>query len=261
MSATPRDIFASGAAHYARYQPPYPGELFGLLAEDFGLNGTQTVLDLGSGPGTLALPLSRLVARVIAVDPEPGMLREGRAAAERRNIDNIRWRQGDSSGLRALGLPPLDLCVMGRSFHWMARERVLADLDGLVHPRGGVVLVATRPSGTEWSRAVDEVRGRYRAFPGGADGGSRPEREGSNRETLRRSPFPRVTAEHWTYRVDRTLDEVIGLQLSHSAFTPARLGGRREAFERDVRTALAGLASDGRYEQTVRTEVLIAKRR
>ncbi|MFE4973463.1 class I SAM-dependent methyltransferase [Kitasatospora sp. NPDC056651] len=260
MSSGPREIFASGAAHYARYQPRYPRELFDLLGEDFGLNGTQTALDLGSGPGTLALPLSRLVARVVAVDPEPGMLREGRAIAERRNVDNIQWRQGDSSDLRALGLPPLDLCVMGRSFHWMSREQVLADLDGLVNPRGGVVLVATEPSETGWSRAVDEVRDRYRTLPGGAGDGSRPEQGESNREILRRSPFPRVTAGHWTYRVDRTLDEVIGLQFSHSAFTPARLGRRRDAFERDLRAALAGFGPDGRFEQTVRTEALTARR-
>ncbi|RGD57295.1 class I SAM-dependent methyltransferase [Kitasatospora xanthocidica] len=259
--SSPGELFASGASHYARYQPRYPRELFDFLAEAFGLNGTQTALDLGCGPGILALPLSRLVARVIAVDPEPGMLEEGRSIAERQGVDTIRWRRGDSSDLRALGLPPLDLCVMGRSFHWMSREQVLADLDGLVNPEGGVVIVATEPAGTVWSRAVDEVREAYRTLPGGGDDGSRPELEESNREVLRRSLFPRVTAAHWTYRIDRTLDEVIGLQFSHSSFTPARLGGRKDAFERDLRTALAGISPDGRFEQTVRTEALTATRR
>ncbi|WP_331742936.1 class I SAM-dependent methyltransferase [Kitasatospora sp. NBC_01300] len=261
MSPTPHEIFTSGAPHYARYQPRYPRGLYDHLTEKFELNGTQTALDLGCGPGTLALPLSRLVARVIAVDPEPGMLEAGATIAERQNVDNIQWKRGGSSDLRALGIPPLDLCVMGRSFHWMSREQVLADLDGLVNPQGGVVLVATTPSETEWSRAVDGVRERYRTHPGGGDDGSRPEPQEPNREILRRSPFPRVTAEHWTYRIDRTLDEVVGLQFSHSSFTPARLGGRKDAFERDLRTALADLGPNGRFEQTVRTEALTATRR
>jgi hypothetical protein len=38
----------------------------------FALNGTQHVLDLGTGTGVLALPLARLVAKVIAVDPNQG---------------------------------------------------------------------------------------------------------------------------------------------------------------------------------------------
>ncbi|MBV2154898.1 class I SAM-dependent methyltransferase [Kitasatospora sp. SUK 42] len=261
MPSTPSEIFASGASHYARHQPRYPRELYDSLVGEFELNGTQTVLDLGSGPGTLSLPLSRLVARVIAVDPEPGMLEQGQMTAERRNLGNIEWRRGDSSDLRALGLPPLDLCVMGRSFHWMSREQVLVDLGALVNHRGGVVIVSTKPFETEWTRAVDEVRDRYRTLPGSPDDGSYPEPEVSHREILLSSPFPRVTAEHWTYRVDHTLDDVVGLQFSHSSFTPARLGARKDAFERDLRTALADLSPDGHFEQTVRTEALTATRR
>ncbi|MCB5906164.1 class I SAM-dependent methyltransferase [Streptomyces pinistramenti] len=261
MPSTPSELFASAAPYYARCQPLYPQELYDSLTQRFALDGTQTALDLGCGPGTIALPLSRLVDRVIAVDPEPGMLEQGQLIAQRQNFGNIQWRQGDSSHLRALNLPPLDLCIMGRAFHWMSREQVLADLDPLVNHQGGVATTSMQPPDTEWARIVADVRDRYLIPSCCGDNGTYREQEESHREILLRSPFPCVTAERWTYHVDHTLDELVGLQFSHSSFTPARLGDRKDAFEQDLRTALGDFNPSGHFGQTICAEALIATRR
>lgn len=42
----PTELFASTAPYYARYRSGYPPELFTELVDRFGLDGTQTVLDL-----------------------------------------------------------------------------------------------------------------------------------------------------------------------------------------------------------------------
>ena len=47
------------------------------------------VLDIGAGPGTLAVPLARLVARVIALDPSREMLKVLEESAVREGIANI----------------------------------------------------------------------------------------------------------------------------------------------------------------------------
>ena len=52
------------------------------------------VLDIGSGPGTLALPLARAGASVTAVEPAEGMLAELRAAAEREGLTTITTLRG-----------------------------------------------------------------------------------------------------------------------------------------------------------------------
>jgi SAM-dependent methyltransferase len=56
---------------------------------DLGVAPGDRVLDIGSGPGTLALPLARAGASVTAVDPAEGMIAELRAAAEREGITTI----------------------------------------------------------------------------------------------------------------------------------------------------------------------------
>ncbi|MFJ1635618.1 class I SAM-dependent methyltransferase [Streptomyces anulatus] len=73
------------------------------------MDSTQHALDLGCGPGTVALELAGTVNAVFAVDPAAGMLKQGQELAVERGIRNIRWQQGVSNALLSLGLPPLDL--------------------------------------------------------------------------------------------------------------------------------------------------------
>jgi predicted TPR repeat methyltransferase len=49
-----------------------------------------TILDIGSGPGTLSIPLSRAAKRVTAVDPSMQMLRALKDSALKSSLTNIR---------------------------------------------------------------------------------------------------------------------------------------------------------------------------
>lgn len=61
---------------------------------DLSVAPGDRVLDIGSGPGTLALPLARAGASVTAVEPAEGMLAELRAAAEREGLTTITTLRG-----------------------------------------------------------------------------------------------------------------------------------------------------------------------
>ncbi|MDJ0464967.1 class I SAM-dependent methyltransferase [Streptomyces sp. H27-C3] len=263
MKTDPR-AFVGAEPFYARFRPWYPDGLFTELADRFALDGTQRALDLGCGPGTVALPLAPLVSEVIAVDPAAGMLEEGRLLAAERGVGNVQWRHGDSAALLTMGLPPLDLCVMAKAFHWMNRDQVLADLDKLTAPGAGVVVVSAGPPGTTplpaWAPVVAEVRAAYLGTARRAGRGFYPEPEEQFRDTLARSAFSQITTVSWDQPVVRSLEELIGLQFSNSYSTPAQLGNSRERFERDLRQALLDHDRAGRYEETIRTEALIATR-
>jgi SAM-dependent methyltransferase len=53
------------------------------------INPDFEVLDIGAGPGTLAIPLARLVRKVTALDPSKGMLEVLEKSAVAEGIDNI----------------------------------------------------------------------------------------------------------------------------------------------------------------------------
>ncbi|MFF8266850.1 class I SAM-dependent methyltransferase [Streptomyces sp. NPDC016562] len=273
---------ASTAPYYARYRPPYPAELYELLADRFALDGSQTVLDLGAGPGTLALALAPLVDQVYAVDTEPAMLAEGCRLAGERGRRNISWLTGDAACLPRLCLPRIDLCVIGRAFHRMDRARVLADLDTALAPRGGVVVI-TSPAGEEgprppWWAVVEEVCARFlgpghgaRSAPGGGAGGT-PEGaddaddaddEGDADDMydhLAKSPFSRVETIAWGQPVRYTVDQLVGLQFSFARSSPARLGDRKDAFASELRRALLDHDPRGGYALTVPVRAALATR-
>src|SRR5262249_42306997 len=119
-------------------RPPYPAALIRRVAQVCGLAGTSRVLDLGCGPGPLALALAPLVGEVVGIDPEPEVLRVAREEAVRAGL-RIEVREGASDDL---GAAPgvFRLVVIGRAFHWMDRQQTLLGLDQLIEPEGAVVL-------------------------------------------------------------------------------------------------------------------------
>ncbi|MEV8115448.1 methyltransferase domain-containing protein [Streptomyces xiamenensis] len=63
----------------------------------------RRLLDVGCGPGTISADLADRVAgdggEVVALDAEPGVLDQARAAAQRRGTANIRFATGDALAL------------------------------------------------------------------------------------------------------------------------------------------------------------------
>ena len=135
------DLFRGAAEYYTRFRPPYAREAIDHVIAAFSLGRGDRVLDLGCGPGTLTIPFARVAGDVLAMDPDPGMIAEGRRQATAAGLMNIEWRE---AGSRELGqvAGPFKLVLMGQSFHWMDRDQVLRDLYGLVEDGGGLAAIA-----------------------------------------------------------------------------------------------------------------------
>jgi SAM-dependent methyltransferase len=257
-------IFAGTADYYLRYRPGHPTPVLDYLAGLARARGAR-VLDLGCGPGTVALALAERGIGVVAVDPNADMLAAGRRAAAERRIGGVEWRRGDAHRLDELAdLGEVAGATIGDAFHWLDRERTLAGLDDLVTPAGFVAVVCSRAPGTPkpwWEPVLDRIRDRHLGPVRHAGPDAYWQELTVDHETvLRRSAFPRVTALRVDYDLDYGLDELLGLQLSQAYSSPAVLGDRQEAFQREVRAALAATEPSGRFRASMQAHLIIGRR-
>src|SRR6516164_3095099 len=67
-------VFEGTAAYYRQGRKPYAPALASALAEHLGLDGQGRLLDVGCGPGTVALFFAHLFQCVVGIDSDPGMV-------------------------------------------------------------------------------------------------------------------------------------------------------------------------------------------
>ena len=89
--------------------------LYARAVEFAGLTGTETVLDLYCGAGTITQVMARHAGRVIGAEIVPEAIEDAKANAKRNNVENVEFFCGDASAvaadLAARGLRPDVICV------------------------------------------------------------------------------------------------------------------------------------------------------
>jgi len=252
--------FRSTAAYYARYRVPYPEALISEVAERAGLVPGDRVLDLGCGPGMLAIAFARLGMEVVGLDPEAEMLAAARADAGKAGIE-AEFIEGSSYDLGP-DMGRFRLVVMGRSFHWMDRPATLARLDTLIAPDGAVVLfddhVLSRDP--DWKPLLDALSEKY--VPDSAVLRKLRHEGGFQRHeaVLMESAFADLSLVGRVTSRRPEVEEILGWAYSLSVTSPEALGNKRDTFEAELRAGLAGLSPEGRFSEIVRLEALVAFR-
>jgi ubiquinone/menaquinone biosynthesis C-methylase UbiE len=253
--------FAGTARYYDRFRAPYAPAALDLIVARYDLGEGVRALDLGSGPGTLAIPLSSTVAEIVAVDPDAEMIAEGRRLAlssGRRNIQWLRARAEDISPEAG----PFRVATIGQAFHWMDRDEVLHKLAVLIEDGGGLALVnpGRRRPQESWEPAALEVVAAFLG-PRARHPQSNPQ-EPEHEPALRRSEcFSRFSAFEFPTRITRDLNSIIGSIYSTSSSARPLFGDNAPAFEAELSRVLLGLNPAGVFDEHVETEVLIAPKR
>lgn len=250
--------FQSTVPFYTRYRLAYPPRLIERVMELTGLAAGDAVLDLGTGPGFLAVPFAAAGMRVTAVDPESSMLAAAGEAARAAGV-TLTLISAASDDLTP-GMGPFRLVTMGRSFHWMDRAATLDRLDGMIAPAGAIVLFEdAHPKTAEnaWLDVLNDVASRY----GRDDEPVISERKSpayrSHESFLLASRFNVLEAISIILRRPISVAEILGRALSMSTCSPEKLGSRIGAFESDLRGALA---DKGELTEIATLTALIARR-
>jgi len=253
--------FASTASLYEHLRPPYPAEFFRSVAHRLGLTKQSSLIDLGTGPGLLALGFGPHVGRVVGVDPEPAMLDATRLAASRagRHVTLIEGK--------AETLPPdigtFDIVTIGRALHWMDRDATLTQLDQLVAHEGAIAICASfsaTDGSNPWLEGYNEIRRRWSPA-------KLWEEAGRGTRTHRDLPaFFRGSAFAPTELVKVETSHMVSVQdltqrvLTYSSSSPEALGDNVEAALRDVESHLTSFGRDGAIAETIVSTAEIIKR-
>jgi SAM-dependent methyltransferase len=252
--------FQTAAAYYLLGRPAYPAAFIKKVAIFCGMNRSHRILDLGSGPAPLAVAFAPFVGSVLAVDPEPEMLRVAREAVNAAGVA-VEVREGSSETLGP-EWGRFSAVTMGRSFHWMDRAKTLERLDAMLEPDGAVVLFNDEVVGAQENQALlawravverysadDKVRAHLRS-PEGQD----------HEVVLRTSPFSRIDHIGYIHRGLTTVDILVHRALSMSATTRARLGDRADHLLSEIRSTLAPFATDGTVTEQIEWTAIVARR-
>jgi SAM-dependent methyltransferase len=231
------------AAEFYRFREPYPPEFFEAVVTRLGLNRETRMLDVGCGPGNLAIGFAPFVGGCVAIDIEPEMLRVARAAAQ----TDIEFLQVAIEDLDARA-GEFDFVTIGRAIHWLARDATLAVLDRVTGADARIAVcaaTATEAQCNAWNKKFREVRTAWSSDPD--ESRYRPDLE----KWFAGSRFSKLDeiAVNKQYRV--TVDHLLSRALSFSITSPAVLGDKREAFEAAMRSALEPFATDGALEEEV----------
>jgi SAM-dependent methyltransferase len=243
--------FASTVAYYERARPPYGAAFFEAAARQLGLDGSQRLLDIGAGPGILAIGFRPFCREALGVDPEPGMVGAARAAAERAGAA-VTFLEGRFEDMAAK-LGAFDIVSIGRAIHWLDPEPARAALDRVLAPQGKVLVChasSVKDGRNPWLEAFDAVRDRWK--------GERPARD--HHSFFADGRFTRTgairTEGTYTVSVELLVDRV----LSRSTSSPERLGDQIPAMRSAMFETLAPFTADGTVKDIVEARAEVFER-
>lgn len=251
--------FDSTAPFYARYREPYPASFFREVASRAGLGGKERLIDIGCGPGSLAIGFAPFVRSSLGVDVETEMLAAARVEAARAGV-HIDLIQGRIEDLPA-GIGVFQAVTIGRALHWFDRDETLAVLARIVDEDGWIAICGTKGhSAAGHSAAGQGSEGKFhdirRAWSSDPDETCyRIDYE----EWFRGSRFRKVEDVEVTETYEVSISDLIGRALSMSTTSPEVLGDRRTAFEAAMREALEPLATKGVFDEQVTATAMVLR--
>lgn len=264
-------LYRGSAPYYLRGRPPYARALRETLVGECRLDGSGRLLDVGCGPGVLAVELAPVVGDAVGLDPDPDMLAEASRHARDSGVTNVRWVQGLAEQIPDLDLGRFRLVTFGQSFHRTDREKVAEAVYDLLEPGGSIAMVAhtvegrSEPAGPGHPRIPhDEIRSLIDSYLGPRRrSGQGHQAAPTDRweDALSRTRFGQSRQVFAKGRPDvvQDVDGVLANYLSMSFAAPHLFADRLDSFESDVRQLLAERSPSGFFwDWPGDTEIVIA---
>jgi SAM-dependent methyltransferase len=130
--------FGATSADYGKHRAGFPDSFFERVrAFGVGLRG-QTLVDLGTGTGTLARGFARRGCRVVGIDPSADLLREARRLDREAGV-SVEYREARAEDT---GLPDAEaeVVIAGQCWHWFDRPVAAREVIRILRASGVLVI-------------------------------------------------------------------------------------------------------------------------
>jgi SAM-dependent methyltransferase len=130
--------FGAAAADFARFRAGFPDSLFDRLAAlGIGASG-ETIVDVGTGAGTLARGFALRGCKVIGIDPDDRLLDQAQKLDAAASA-TVEYKIGSAE---AIPLPDgiADVVSAGQCWHWFDGPKAAGEFSRITKPSGRVVV-------------------------------------------------------------------------------------------------------------------------
>lgn len=131
--------FGLTANDYAKFRAGFPDAFFDRVHADGFIKAGASLLDLGTGTGTLARGFALRGCRVTGIDPSAEMLEQARELDQHAGVEvEYRIAKAETTGLPDSSF---DIVTAGQCWHWFDRPKAANEVKRILKP-GGTLIIA-----------------------------------------------------------------------------------------------------------------------
>ncbi|MCP3033131.1 class I SAM-dependent methyltransferase [Halobacillus sp. A1] len=257
------DLFKGSAGFYSRYRPMYPSSLIRFLVEKFSLNGDQSLLDLGCGPGLLTIRFSDWCNKIVGIDTEPEMIKEAKRLHQVMRLGKIQWFHGTLEQYKKTHNDQFNMVIIAKAFHWMNRPMVLDELYDMIPEGGGVAIIDNFDQNRTlepWQLRLNELREKWYGKERRAGQSTYTHPTTSHEEIISNSKFNVEIHTLPSYEIHWTIESILGNLYSTSYGARRFLGNKVEEFEKDVKESLLDFSTSDEFRECVNVSVKLGRK-
>ena len=130
--------FGLTADDYAAYRAGFPDAFFDRVFADGYVTTNASLLDLGTGTGTLARGFAVRGCRVTGMDRSEQMIEQVREISKQQKLEiDFRVAPAEETGLPDASF---DIVTAGQCWHWFDRPKAAGEVKRILKPNGTVII-------------------------------------------------------------------------------------------------------------------------
>ncbi|HET7143063.1 MAG TPA: class I SAM-dependent methyltransferase [Anaerolineales bacterium] len=130
--------FGLTADDYAKHRAGFPDELFERVFSQGIVKAGYSLVDLGTGTGTLARGFAQRGCKVIGLDISAQLLEQAKDLSEQAGLSiDFRFAKAEETGLPD---DTFDVVSAGQCWHWFDRQAAATEVRRILKPNGRVVI-------------------------------------------------------------------------------------------------------------------------